>query len=523
VGFNFLGSDADQLFLLPPDARDWLPAGHLAWQVRRAVGEMDLGGFYAGYRRDGQGAAAYHPAALLGLVLYCYCKGIRSSRAIEAACFDDLGARVITGNRQPDHATVARFIHRHETQIKPLFVQGLVLCARDGLLSVDLVAGDGTKVKANASMTRTLTAEQLGLDIAELEAVLAAEVEAWLAQTAREDAQDALVEATTHDPGGDGPGGDAAGGDAAGVPGRLRRAAATLARRTQAKQRLADEQQRRDRNAEQTHHTRLQRASRRRARAEARLATARGRQQARVDDYQRRAAAKAGTGKAPDGRAPVPVQAHRDVRAAVTALTKATTHLAAVTATPVTANGKPPRINTTDPTSRIMPGKHDAYLQAHNLQLLANRDQVILAVTVHDNPADVAALHPLLRQARANLDAAGRTDPITTALFDAGYACTDNFTTDSEPTLYIAVTNPTTTTDRTLNPTWQAMADRLATPDGKTRYRQRAAIIEPVFAQLFQRLGRTLHYRGPTVTTELHLWALTHNLLKLFRHRPATT
>jgi Transposase domain (DUF772) len=93
VGHNFLSYGCDQDFLLPPDARDWLPAGHLSWAVIDAVGELDLSEFLAYYRSDGQGRPAYHPKMMTALVLYCYCKGIRSSRAVQMACFDDVGCR----------------------------------------------------------------------------------------------------------------------------------------------------------------------------------------------------------------------------------------------------------------------------------------------------------------------------------------------------------------------------------------------------------------------------------------------
>ena len=82
--------------------------------------ELDLSGFEAGYRADGQGSRPYHPAMMVTLVMYCYCKGIRSSRGIEIATFDDVGALVICGNLHPDHATTARFAARHEQELKGL-------------------------------------------------------------------------------------------------------------------------------------------------------------------------------------------------------------------------------------------------------------------------------------------------------------------------------------------------------------------------------------------------------------------
>ena len=61
---NFIESRAEQGFLLPPDVRDWVPPDHLAWFVIDAVKEMDLEAFYAAYRADGHGRAAYDPAMM---------------------------------------------------------------------------------------------------------------------------------------------------------------------------------------------------------------------------------------------------------------------------------------------------------------------------------------------------------------------------------------------------------------------------------------------------------------------------
>jgi hypothetical protein len=67
---NFIESRREQGFLLPPDVREWLPADHLAWFVIDAVAEMDLSAFYAAYRADGHGRAAYEPALMVALLLY---------------------------------------------------------------------------------------------------------------------------------------------------------------------------------------------------------------------------------------------------------------------------------------------------------------------------------------------------------------------------------------------------------------------------------------------------------------------
>ena len=111
---NFIESWREQGFLLPPDVREWLPADHLAWFVIDAVAAMDLSAFYAACRADGHGWAAYEPSLMVALVLYAFATSQRSSRAIERHCREDVAYRVITGNLIADHATVARFICRHE-------------------------------------------------------------------------------------------------------------------------------------------------------------------------------------------------------------------------------------------------------------------------------------------------------------------------------------------------------------------------------------------------------------------------
>src|SRR5271168_3797399 len=120
---NFLRCDYDQELLLPPNMRDWLPEGHLASFIQDSVEALDLDGFYRAYRADGHGRAAHDPRMMVGLLVYAYCRDLRSSRVIERACVDDVAFRVISANQQPDHATIARFRQRHEDAIADLFSQ----------------------------------------------------------------------------------------------------------------------------------------------------------------------------------------------------------------------------------------------------------------------------------------------------------------------------------------------------------------------------------------------------------------
>jgi transposase len=142
-----------------------------------AVEEMDLSAFYGAYRKDGWGRAAFEPAMMVALLLYAYAIGERSSRRIERCCREDVAFRVIAANRLPDHATIARFRARHEQALADTFTQVLALCARAGLVSVGLVALDGSLLSGSASPGATRTY-----------ASIRKEVEAMLEQAAQADA-----------------------------------------------------------------------------------------------------------------------------------------------------------------------------------------------------------------------------------------------------------------------------------------------------------------------------------------------
>src|SRR3954451_8681734 len=158
---NFLACDREQSFLLPPDVREWLPENHLAWFVIDTVAVMDTAAFYAAYRDDGHGRAAYEPSVMLALLLYCWARGTRSSRAIERACVEDVACRVIAAHQRLDHATIARFVERHERALAGVFGEVLALCADAGLATVGVIAIDGTKVHANASRDRAMDYEAI--------------------------------------------------------------------------------------------------------------------------------------------------------------------------------------------------------------------------------------------------------------------------------------------------------------------------------------------------------------------------
>ncbi len=168
MAYNFKECNRDQIFLLPPNVREWLPEGDLALFIIDAVAQMDLKAFYRKYRPDGRGQTAYEPSMMLTLLLYAYCVGIRSSRQIERLCERDIGFKVIAANQRPDHCTIARFRQENGKGIKELFTEVLKLCAKAGLVKAGVVALDGTKVAANAALSANRTYEHIEKEVARM-------------------------------------------------------------------------------------------------------------------------------------------------------------------------------------------------------------------------------------------------------------------------------------------------------------------------------------------------------------------
>jgi transposase len=99
------------------------------------------------------------------VLLYGYAIGVRSSRQLQRRCIEDLAFRVLAGNQLPDHVTIARFRVRHQQALAGFLVESLKLCAAAGLVRLDVVALDGTKVAANAA---SHTLDKLETEVAEI-------------------------------------------------------------------------------------------------------------------------------------------------------------------------------------------------------------------------------------------------------------------------------------------------------------------------------------------------------------------
>ena len=330
---------------MPPDVREWLPENHLAWFVIDAVGEMNLDAFYAAYRVDGRARPAYDPAMMVALLLYAYARGTRSSRVIERACSEDVAFRVIAAQQRPDHATIARFVERHQQALAGLFGEVLTLCARSGLAQVGVLAVDGTKVQANASRNENLDYEQLAREIIE-EAI------------ATDAAEDELY------------------GDAA----------ATSCRRSSRRARAGAAGCAKPRSG--------WRPSGRRTRSRCR-ATARSASSRPSAAWTR----SCGPRSAPTGLRGLAGTRHRRGRVA----TNGARHDQAATRRRAIPEG---RINVTDPDSKVVKGLR-GWIQGYNAQAVTNEHQIVLAAEIATVGADFGHLEPMLDAAQHELHAAG--------------------------------------------------------------------------------------------------------------------
>ncbi|MGH2950384.1 MAG: IS1182 family transposase [Solirubrobacteraceae bacterium] len=191
---TFRPYDPDQVLLMAPVLREWIPEGDLAHFVSDLVetGALDLSAIYAAYG-DERGYPPYDPRLMVKLLIYGYANGVMSSRKLEAATYRDVAVRMLCADQQPDYRSIARFRARHLEALSELFVQALGLCRKARLVGLGTLALDGTKLRANASRHKAMSYERMVKAEAGLEAELAAlreNVAALLADAERTDAEE---------------------------------------------------------------------------------------------------------------------------------------------------------------------------------------------------------------------------------------------------------------------------------------------------------------------------------------------
>lgn len=147
----------NQLHLLPPSPKDWLPEGHLANFISDVVDDLDLKDFYDPYEGDGRRNRPFDPRMMIKIILYGYAVGIRSSRKMALKLHEDVAFRVLASENFPAHRTISDFRQIHLTELGKLFKKVVRLAREMGVLKVGTLAVDGSKVKANASKHKAMS------------------------------------------------------------------------------------------------------------------------------------------------------------------------------------------------------------------------------------------------------------------------------------------------------------------------------------------------------------------------------
>lgn len=153
--------DQSQQYLLPLNKGDLLPEDHLVFMVSDIVDMLDLSSIIAYYERTKVGNPPYDPRMMVKLLIYGNCTGRRSSRMIRNAVHEDVGFRILAAENFPDHRTICEFRRIHRVAFEELFLSVVRICKEAGMAKMGIVAIDGTKIKANASLAENRKLEKL--------------------------------------------------------------------------------------------------------------------------------------------------------------------------------------------------------------------------------------------------------------------------------------------------------------------------------------------------------------------------
>jgi hypothetical protein len=453
---------------------------------------------------------------LLTVLILGYCTGQRSSRQLERLCAQDVGFRVACANQVPDHTVLARFRQAHGQGFEELFAEVLVMAAGHGLVRLDTVAVDGTKIAANASLDANRD-------------------EQWI----REQARKIVDEARAVDEAEDELFGDARGDEPDPVMADPRSRAAAV-------RQWAEELERAKNDRTRPAGARDERVQRRKQRLAEGISDRGGYagtleqrvDQARIAWQSRRAAQQAKVEADARARAqgpvsrrpPAPADEHFVVRRLRGTYQRLLEQAATADRQPSTARHERGagrcQVNTTDPQSRIMITRR-GWVQGYNVQLAVTGDQIIVACSVGQKN-DTGQFVPMMtatERAQVLIEAAtGTAHPIGVILADAGYASTANLTAQG-PDRLIALGKGRDLARRELvdGPPPEtaapkvAMQHRLDTEHGRELYKRRGATVEPAIGNLKKLIDRFSQRGLKAATAETNLTAAAFNILKIHR------
>ena len=157
--FKQMPCDPKQMWLVAPSLDEMVGLDSDVRALSEAMDRLDWSAMEGTYSETG--CPAYPPRVMTKLLVYAYSKGVRSSRKIEELVEHDVRYMWLGGQLKPDFRTIARFRKEKFNEVSELFADSVRLCKEAGLVSMQVVAIDGTKVAANAGKKSVYDAKRL--------------------------------------------------------------------------------------------------------------------------------------------------------------------------------------------------------------------------------------------------------------------------------------------------------------------------------------------------------------------------
>ena len=166
---TFIGPvvDRTQYTFFKDTLEDSIPKDHPVRVLDWVLAQMDWSEWIARY--PGGGRPAYPPDVMVKLLIYGYMIGMRSSRILEHACYNSMDFMWLMSGRKPDHDTIASFRRENVERFIDVFKGTVAVCREAGLVAMDGVAVDGTRVEANNGKDGTMRREDIEKELARLE------------------------------------------------------------------------------------------------------------------------------------------------------------------------------------------------------------------------------------------------------------------------------------------------------------------------------------------------------------------
>lgn len=155
----YMKSSAKQTQLLPTDLRTIIPKNHMCYLIEDVVTQLDYSKFDK--KVEGAGNPSYHPRICLKIIINGICERVTSTRRLEKLTHENIVFRYLSENQNPNFHTIALFRKENHDLIKQCFLQTIEIAKKLDMINFNKLYLDGTKIKANASKSKTFTKKEI--------------------------------------------------------------------------------------------------------------------------------------------------------------------------------------------------------------------------------------------------------------------------------------------------------------------------------------------------------------------------